>query len=309
MIVRLLGPAIAIALLGASFAEDAPPKESKELSGAWLVASAQEAGQDRPQAKGLRFVVQGAQFTAGAWMQGTFTVDTAKTPKTIDFKVASGLLHAGKTLEGIYELNGDTIRICYAEGTGKRPQQFSSTRDNGAFLLVCNRAKTDWLVQWLYDDKARKEAKDNPNLAVKRIFRVTTTTTDDVEKVSKFYQGVLDANNRLEYAFRDKQGKFQTEGRAAAKFVVGPDSQFGQSELSVDERLSELLGIPINPNDHVYTLGQDDSLSPSNDQKQAPRPVTVRVFTQDTEESTVNIVITRARDEKHTHIVATFIRR
>ena len=62
----------------------------------------------------------------------------------------------------------------------------------------------------------------------------------------------------------------------------------------------------INVDAHVFTLSRDDSIV-AGGKEQDRRPVWVHVFTQASKDYTVTVVITRAKDEKHTHILMTFV--
>lgn len=50
-----------------------------------------------------------------------FTLDSAKSPKQIDFKG----LQDQKSLQAIYELNGDELKLCIAEPGKARPTSFA----------------------------------------------------------------------------------------------------------------------------------------------------------------------------------------
>jgi uncharacterized protein (TIGR03067 family) len=65
--------------------------------------------------------------------KATFTIDATKQPTTIDVTVSDGPL-AGKTLVGIYELMGDSLKICLAMTGDKRPDDFTA-KDGSERLL------------------------------------------------------------------------------------------------------------------------------------------------------------------------------
>lgn len=66
------------------------------------------------------------------------TLDESTTPKSIDIVGLAGKENEKtKTYPGIYEIDGDRLRICYAETSPKRPTQFESNgHDN---LFECER--------------------------------------------------------------------------------------------------------------------------------------------------------------------------
>ncbi len=127
-------------------AEGDTSKDLEKLAGTWIAIAAEDYGEKIPedQIKGMQLVLSGSDFTSShgdtTVMSGTFTVDPAKKPKTIDLKSMSGR-HKGKTLPGLYKLEGEMLTICFVEPDGKRPTELASTIDNAAFLMTCKREK------------------------------------------------------------------------------------------------------------------------------------------------------------------------
>ena len=83
-------------------------------------ASAEEAQQ-------LRLVVEGNTFTLrekDTTLRGTFSIDPTRVPKTIDFTL-DGAKPEEKFL-GIYRLEGDLRRSCFAPPGKERPKDFPS---------------------------------------------------------------------------------------------------------------------------------------------------------------------------------------
>lgn len=141
-----LGVLVVAAAIGTARAGGDANKELEKLAGTWAATAAEDYGEKLPaeETKALRLVLSGNEFTAShgekTVMSGTFAVDPGKKPKTIDLKSTDGR-HKGKTLEGVYELDGDGLKICFVEPGGKRPKELTSTLDNAAFLMVCKRRK------------------------------------------------------------------------------------------------------------------------------------------------------------------------
>lgn len=64
-----------------------------------------------------------------------FTLDPTKDPKTIDLTPPTGR-NKGKTVRGIYQLDGDKLRICLPdEPDGPRPTKLLSNRETDLWLL------------------------------------------------------------------------------------------------------------------------------------------------------------------------------
>ena len=73
-------------------------------------------------------------------MQATFTVDPTKKPKTIDYQATDGPTK-GSTHLGIYEIDGDTIRYCFAAPDAERPADFTSKPGERRTLSMWKRKK------------------------------------------------------------------------------------------------------------------------------------------------------------------------
>jgi uncharacterized protein (TIGR03067 family) len=68
-------------------------------------------------------------------------LDPDKTPKTIDLTLTGGS-NKGKTLAGIYQLDGDNLKVCLF-GVGKdRPKEFDTKKGTDGMLLVLKRKKS-----------------------------------------------------------------------------------------------------------------------------------------------------------------------
>ena len=73
-------------------------------------------------------------------MKAKFTVDPSKKLKEIDYKVTGGA-NEGKTVLGIYEIDGDTIKFCFAAPDEKRPTDFTSKEGSNRVLSVWKKNK------------------------------------------------------------------------------------------------------------------------------------------------------------------------
>jgi uncharacterized protein (TIGR03067 family) len=63
-------------------------------------------------------------------MKAKIALDPSKKPKAIDYVVTEGD-HKGKKLLGIYELDGDTVKFCFAPPDKERPSDFTAERRSG----------------------------------------------------------------------------------------------------------------------------------------------------------------------------------
>jgi uncharacterized protein (TIGR03067 family) len=128
---------------------DKPGKGLKKLQGSWTVVAMEIKGQKLPEDKlkeaDIKLVVKNgkyAQHVQGEITEeGTLKVDPSKKPATIDLSIESGK-DKGKMQPGIYEIKGDTWRICLAQPGGKdRPTSFTSNEDDESAILTLKRDK------------------------------------------------------------------------------------------------------------------------------------------------------------------------
>ncbi|HEV8385697.1 MAG TPA: TIGR03067 domain-containing protein [Candidatus Acidoferrales bacterium] len=116
-------------------------KEIDRLQGTWSISSLELDGRPMP-AMGT-IVVKGSRFTTSAMGEdysGTISVDGNKTPNTFDLKFTSGP-EKGNTNYGIYELDGDTWKICLSITGKDRPTDFASQPGSGHALEILQREK------------------------------------------------------------------------------------------------------------------------------------------------------------------------
>lgn len=120
--------------------------EHKKLNGTWIPTSAELAGQPFPAEvlKTLKLVLDGDKYTVHAGDKldkGRVKLDLTKKPKAMDIIGEEGP-NKGKTFPAIYELDGDTLRVCYNLGGKERPSEFKTEKDKFIFLAIYKRAKS-----------------------------------------------------------------------------------------------------------------------------------------------------------------------
>jgi len=72
----------------------------------------------------------------------TYSTDSKTNPKQITMIGTEGDLE-GKEAQGIYALEGETLRICYTMPGHARPKAFESNPGSEAYLIVWKRQKPD----------------------------------------------------------------------------------------------------------------------------------------------------------------------
>ena len=119
--------------------------ENKKLDGTWVVESVlrDPREKDREEGKGIRCVIEGTKVVAKMPGEdkpsGTLTikVDSTEKLKTMDIRPEG----EKDTILAIYELEGDTLRICWSPVGKKRPTEFASKPGTGHALVVLKREK------------------------------------------------------------------------------------------------------------------------------------------------------------------------
>lgn len=132
-------------LLAAADATDEVKKEVARFEGTWKFVSVEMEKMKLPEEalKHPRLKIEGDKFTVSEEnisQSGTFKVDPSKKPKTIDVTFTDGP-EKGKTSLGIYELEGDTYKICVDPEGKSRPTEFAIKPGSGHILEVLKREK------------------------------------------------------------------------------------------------------------------------------------------------------------------------
>jgi uncharacterized protein (TIGR03067 family) len=135
-------------LLSASRSEarDDAKKEMAQLEGEWSMVAGEADGMAMPKAMvstGKRVAKDGETTISMAgrlYFKAKFSIDPTKKPKTIDYEMTEGPTK-GKTHLGNYELEGDTLKFCFAAPGKDRPTDFSSKEGSQQTLSVWKRAK------------------------------------------------------------------------------------------------------------------------------------------------------------------------
>ena len=67
-------------------------------------------------------------------MEGVLRLDAGKVPKELRL-----VLDEGQTVEEIYDLNENTLRVCYPIRGGRRPRDFKTAPQSDLSLVVYER--------------------------------------------------------------------------------------------------------------------------------------------------------------------------
>jgi len=118
-------------------------KDLEKIAGKWQATSVQAGEVKMPDAqiKIATLVIDGDKYTVtvkgekdtAETDKGTFKIDVLAKPMTMDIISTSGP-SKGKVFLGIYEISGDTLKICYDLDGKKRPTEFKVTGEKIALI-------------------------------------------------------------------------------------------------------------------------------------------------------------------------------
>jgi uncharacterized protein (TIGR03067 family) len=137
--------AVAVGVLVTAPADDAAKKELEKFTGSWQAVAVEHDGKKgtEEQVKTVKLTVRGEKYTFQVGEQvveGTHRLDPSKNPKQIDALRSKGP-DAGKTLRGIYELDDETFKVCFAPADKDRPAAFATREGDGQRLMTFKRVK------------------------------------------------------------------------------------------------------------------------------------------------------------------------
>ncbi len=142
---RLACVFVVLALAGFAGASEPGKDDGAVLKGDWAIVSVRIGDRFAPadMVKGLTTNFDGRGYTNKAneeiVEQGTYQLDTAGTPWTIDFAITRGP-EAGKRQLGVVAVEGRTLRLCVADaGSTRRPTSLEPKTDSPATVVVMKR--------------------------------------------------------------------------------------------------------------------------------------------------------------------------
>lgn len=129
----------------AAKSEGAVKSDLNKMQGLWQYEALEEDGKVVP-ARSLRrrtvFFGGGSVVMKddGEMVQAAQVSLDAKAPGAIDFRVIAGP-YRNITMLGIYELKGNTLKVCFDRAGRERPKEFKTSADSGLFLAVYKRER------------------------------------------------------------------------------------------------------------------------------------------------------------------------
>jgi uncharacterized protein (TIGR03067 family) len=136
---------VVVLLMGNGIGEEKKPNDKEKLQGTWLVVETEFEGKTH-RGNGLKLVFQGDKVSIRAKrpgetieeMKGTFRLVPGKKPKALDLTLNQKGKALGEVL-GIYELDGETLRLCLDKVGAKRPTEFKTKAKTQITVLVLQR--------------------------------------------------------------------------------------------------------------------------------------------------------------------------
>jgi uncharacterized protein (TIGR03067 family) len=137
-------------LLGLAFlmvsASDPPRSDLEKLQGTWLLVAMETDGENVPAEdfKDYKSVYEENRLTLLAGdrvrRKGIVTLESSRKTKAINTWDQDGP-YADQTVPGIYELDGDTLKLCFARPGDERPKEFTTKSGTGFLFCVYKRQK------------------------------------------------------------------------------------------------------------------------------------------------------------------------
>ena len=123
-----------------------PQTDLDRIQGKWKIVSAEFDGKAIPKSELAYWIFEGEEILTldsngnaivgpqPADYRAVYRLDENHEPRWVDLDILSGQSNLA-----IYELNGDTLRICLSSVAGKRPTAFESKAGSRNALMVLKR--------------------------------------------------------------------------------------------------------------------------------------------------------------------------
>ena len=125
---------------------DPPVSDLDRLQGTWTLISMEREGEPVPaeDLKGSTVVYEGNRMSLRDGerirRRGIVTLASERKPSAVNTWDQDGP-YEDQTVPGIYELQGDTLRLCFARPGRERPKAFTTKSGTGVLLCVYKKRK------------------------------------------------------------------------------------------------------------------------------------------------------------------------
>jgi uncharacterized protein (TIGR03067 family) len=140
---------VGMALAAAGAANDA--KDQEALQGTWRCTASEINGDKQADDEVKQYTLEvdheklAVRKSGDLVMRGTYKTDPAQNPRHIDFKLEENPGNpddVGKTLPGIYALDGDELKWCFTlPDRSERPKEFKADSGSSQVNAVLKREK------------------------------------------------------------------------------------------------------------------------------------------------------------------------
>jgi uncharacterized protein (TIGR03067 family) len=143
----LLFAAIASSSISLRVRAEEKKTDAKALQGTWVVTAQMYEGKELDpkeiQKEGIKFVITAEEITIVAngvtRSKSTWTIDAMQTPKYMNLVLIEPT--KGEKLLGIYELNGDVLKLCLHPGDKNRPAKFEAKKGSMDVVHILKKEK------------------------------------------------------------------------------------------------------------------------------------------------------------------------
>jgi len=134
-----------IAALGMA-GEDPVKGDLDKLQGKWILVAMEVDGEEFPaeDRKDWTAEYEGNKLTLRAGetvrRRGIVTLNTSRNPKAMNtWDLTKDGPFEDQTVPGIYEISGDSLKVCFARPGNERPKEFTTKEGTGFLLCVYKR--------------------------------------------------------------------------------------------------------------------------------------------------------------------------
>jgi uncharacterized protein (TIGR03067 family) len=127
-------------------ADDPAQDDLDKLQGTWQLVAMEVEGHEVPaeelggrtaEYRGNRLLLRAGDAVR---RRGLVTLDPSRNPKAVNTWDQDGPFE-DQTVPGIYELDGETLKVCFARPGEPRPKEFGTKGDNGFLYCVYKKSK------------------------------------------------------------------------------------------------------------------------------------------------------------------------
>jgi uncharacterized protein (TIGR03067 family) len=151
MMRSLVAMGVVVAACTALAADESRRPDKVLIQGEWIIELCEEHGKPDPKSVGDTLSISGAKARfidkddPCETCEFVVAVFAGEKPKQLDFKYTGkdrdDIGPGQDTMRGIYELEGDHLRICIGSGGDERPKEFKTAAENDLSLMLLRRVR------------------------------------------------------------------------------------------------------------------------------------------------------------------------